>query len=106
MERIEGLCRDDRGHPGEHDSAGPQQRHVQDRAVQQQHHARPDRTPKGGASCTLANVHGGLVYSDTIASPVADQGVAYLYFGGAQSVTAGSFTVVYDATNGIFSLTL
>jgi hypothetical protein len=58
-------------------------------------------TPQGGATCTLANVYGGLVYDDTI----NDRGLAYLYFGGAQSVTGGTFTVVYHA-NGIVQLTL
>ncbi len=62
-------------------------------------------TVSGGSSATLASVYGGLVYSDTIASPVADQGVCYLYFGGSNSVTNGTFTVVYSAS-GIFTLTL
>lgn len=58
-----------------------------------------------GAAATLTNVYGGLVYDDTITTPVADQGVCYLYFGGANSVTTGTFTVVYNAS-GIFTLTL
>lgn len=58
-----------------------------------------------GSSATLAAVFGGLVYDDTIASPVADQGICYLYFGGTNSVTDGTFTVQYHA-NGIFRLTL
>ena len=61
-------------------------------------------TPQSGATCTLANVYGCLVYDDTIASPVADQGVCYNYFGGAQSVTAGTFTVVWNSS-GIFAVT-
>jgi hypothetical protein len=61
-------------------------------------------TPQSGASCTLANVYGGLVYDDTLASPVADQGVSYHYFGGAQSVTAGTFTVVWHGS-GILAIT-
>ena len=60
-------------------------------------------TPQGGATTTLAGVHGCLVYSDTIATPVADQGVCYNYFGGAQGVTAGTFTIVWNAS-GIFSI--
>lgn len=43
-------------------------------------------TPQGGATCTLASVYGCLVYSDTAASPVADQGLCFNYFGGVQSV--------------------
>ena len=46
-------------------------------------------TPQGGASCTLSNVYGCLVYDDTLTTPVADQGISYNYFGGANSVTAG-----------------
>lgn len=61
-------------------------------------------TPQSGASCTLANVYGGLVYDDTITTPVADQGLSYHYFGGAQSVTGGTFTVVWH-TSGIVTVT-
>lgn len=57
-------------------------------------------TPQSGASCTLANVYGCLVYDDTI----SDRGISYHYFGGAQSVTGGTFTIVWHA-NGIFTLT-
>lgn len=62
-------------------------------------------TAQGGATCTLANVYGGLIYDDTITTPVADQGLCYLYFGGVQSVTGGTFTVQYHSS-GIFTLTL
>lgn len=55
-----------------------------------------------GATATLTNVYGCLVYDDTLASPVADQGVSFHYFGGAQSVTSGTFTVVWN-TSGIIS---
>lgn len=61
-------------------------------------------TPQSGASCTLANVFGCLVYCDTITTPVADQGFCYNYFGGSQSVTAGNFTIVWHA-NGVFRIT-
>lgn len=59
-----------------------------------------------GTSATLAAVFGCLVYDDTIATPVADQGFCYNYFGGTQSVTDGTFTVVWHATNGIMKYTL
>lgn len=63
-------------------------------------------TPQSGASCTLSGVHGCLVYDDTItAGTVADQGVSFHYFGGAQSVTAGTFTIVWHA-NGLFRVTV
>ncbi len=53
-----------------------------------------------GAAATLASVYGCLVYDNTIATPVADQGASFHYFGGTQSVTNGTFTVVWHA-NGI-----
>jgi hypothetical protein len=59
----------------------------------------------GGGTVTLTNAFGCLVYDDTIATPVADQGVCYNYFGGAASVTAGTFTIAWNA-NGIFRITL
>jgi hypothetical protein len=62
-------------------------------------------TPQSGASCTLANVFGCLVYSDSITTPVADQGFCYNYFGGSQSVTAGNFTIVWHA-NGVLRFTV
>jgi hypothetical protein len=58
-----------------------------------------------GTAADLANVHGVLVYDDTLTTPVADQGVCYNYLGGANSVVNGQFTVVWAAT-GIFRLTL
>ena len=57
-----------------------------------------------GSAADLANVYGCLIYDDTIAAPVADQGVCYLYFGGANSVVNGTFTVQYAAA-GIYSIT-
>jgi hypothetical protein len=62
-------------------------------------------TPSGGSSATLASVFGCLVYDNTIATPVADQGMCYNYFGGTNSVTDGTFTIVWNAS-GIFALTL
>lgn len=58
-----------------------------------------------GSSATLANVHGGLAYSDSITTPVADQAWCYLYFGGAQSVTDGVMTIVFN-TAGLMSFAL
>jgi hypothetical protein len=56
-----------------------------------------------GSAADLANVYGCLVYDDTITTPVADQGVCYNYFGGANSVVNGTFTVVWNAS-GIFTI--
>lgn len=58
-----------------------------------------------GAAATLAAVFGCQVYDDTLTTPVADQGISYNYFGGTNSVTAGTFTVVWHA-NGIVRFTL
>lgn len=65
-------------------------------------------TPQSGASTTLANVFGCLVYDDTITAGtggVAKQGVSFHYFGGSQSVTSGTFTIVWHA-NGLFRVTV
>lgn len=51
-----------------------------------------------GSAATLSDVRGCLVYNDTLASPVADQGVSYHSFGGAQQVTSGTLTVVWNAS--------
>ena len=57
------------------------------------------------AGATITNAYGVMVYDDTLATPVADQGVCYNYLGGANSVVNGTFTVVWHA-NGIFRITL
>lgn len=61
----------------------------------------------GGGTVTITNAFGCLVYDNTITAGtggIAAQGVCYNFFGGAQSVTAGTFTVVWNA-NGIFRIT-
>ena len=58
-----------------------------------------------GTSATLAAVFGCQIYDASVATPVDDQGICYLYFGGTNSVTDGTFTVVFNAS-GIFTLTL
>jgi hypothetical protein len=57
-----------------------------------------------GSSATLSNVFGCLVYDDTLAAPVADQGICFNYFGGSNSVVSGTFTIVWNA-NGILRYT-
>ncbi len=60
----------------------------------------------GGGTLTISNAFGCLVYNDTITGgTVADQGICYNYFGGGQSVTSGTFTIVWSA-NGIFEVTV
>jgi hypothetical protein len=60
-----------------------------------------DNTPSGGSSATLASVFGCLVYDDT----TLDHGISFNYFGGTNSVTDGTFTIIWH-TSGIFTLTL
>lgn len=58
-----------------------------------------------GSAADLASVFGTEVYDDTLTTPVANQGLCYNYFGGTNSVTNGTFTVVWHA-NGILRATL
>lgn len=59
----------------------------------------------GAGNVTITNAFGCLVYDTTItAGTVAKQGMCFNYFGGAQSVTAGTFTIVWDVT-GVFKFT-
>jgi hypothetical protein len=60
------------------------------------------------ATATLTNVYGTLLYDDTVSGgTVADVGVSFHFFGGAQSVTAGTFTIIFAApTAAIFSGTV
>ena len=60
-------------------------------------------TASANSTTTLAACNGCLVYDDTVAAPVADQGMCYNYFGGAQQVTNGSFTIAWNAS-GIFTV--
>ena len=58
-----------------------------------------------GSAATLADVYGALVYDDSLTAPVADQGLSFNYFGGANAVTNGTFTVIWAST-GIVRFTL
>lgn len=62
-------------------------------------------TASANSTTTLTNAYGCLVYDDTLASVVNDQGICFNYFGGANSITSGSFTIVWNAS-GIMSITL
>jgi hypothetical protein len=64
-------------------------------------------TVSANAVTTITAAFGTLIYSDTIATPVAKQGICYLYFGGTQTVTLGTLTLVWAAPpDGLFKLTL
>ena len=64
----------------------------------------------GGGNVTLTNAFGCLVYDNTISGgTVAKQGICFNYFGGGQSVTGGTFTIIWatvGATTGIFNITV
>jgi hypothetical protein len=59
---------------------------------------------------TIAGAFGCLVYDNTItAGTVSKQGLCYNYFGGTQSVTSGTFTVIWatvGATTAVFNITV
>jgi hypothetical protein len=57
-------------------------------------------TVSANNTTTLTNAYGCLVYDDT----VGDQGACFNYFGGANSVTSGTFTIVWNGS-GIFAIT-
>lgn len=59
----------------------------------------------GGGTVTLSANYGCLVYDQSLATPVDNQGICYNYFGGAQQVTGGTFTVIWHS-DGIFRMTL
>ena len=58
-----------------------------------------------GSTATISGAFGCLVYEDTLTTPVADQGICFNYFGGTNSVTSGTLTIVWNAS-GIFAITL
>lgn len=55
-------------------------------------------TASANSTTTLTNAFGTLIYNNTIAAPVAKQGICYLYFGGGASVVSGNFTIIYNAS--------
>jgi len=63
-----------------------------------------DNTASAGATTDIAAAMGCLVYDDTLTTP-DDPGVSYHWFTTAQSVTNGTFTVVWHA-NGLFRITV
>lgn len=58
-----------------------------------------------GSAATLANVYGTAVFDTTVTTPVASPGICYNYFGGVNSVTNGTLTVVWNAS-GVFRITI
>jgi hypothetical protein len=61
-------------------------------------------TASANSTTTLAANYGALIYDDTLAAPVANQGICYVYFGGANAVTNGNYVVQW-AAGGIMTFT-
>jgi hypothetical protein len=50
-----------------------------------------------GSGVTLSEFFGCQIYNDTMTSPVANQGVCYIYFGGGQEVSGGTLTLSWSS---------
>lgn len=55
------------------------------------------------SGATFSGAYGCLIYADALTTPVADQGIAAVYFGGPFQVTAGAFSIEFSP-NGIYRL--
>lgn len=62
-------------------------------------------TASANSTTTLTGFFGCLVYDDTLAAVVVDQGESYHYFGGSQTITSGLMTIIWNAS-GIQTYTL
>lgn len=58
-----------------------------------------------GSAATITATFGALTYDDTQTTPVADIGICFNYFGGTNSVTNGTLTIVWNAS-GLFTITV
>lgn len=59
-----------------------------------------DAADTAWASATFSGAYGCLIYADAMTTPVADQAILAVYFGASYGVTAGTFTIQWDA-NGL-----
>ena len=59
----------------------------------------------GGASDTVTGAYGCLIFDFSVSAPVSKQAWCFLAFGGSNSVTSGTFTVVFNAA-GIMTMTV
>lgn len=58
-----------------------------------------DATDISEASTTLTNAYGCLIYANAMTTPVADQGIMAVYFGGsAYNTIAGTFAINWNAS--------
>lgn len=61
-----------------------------------------DAADTAWTSSTISGIYGCLVYADAMTTPVADQGILAVYFGGTSfAVTSGTFTIQW-AANGLY----
>ena len=63
----------------------------------------------GAGNVTITNAYGCLVYDGTLTGTYVKQGLCFNYFGGAQSVSAGTFTIIWataGATTAVFNITV
>ena len=61
-----------------------------------------------GGACTtgLTGFYGGRVYSDTITTPQADQGVCFNYAGGTNTIAAAAVLTVAINASGLFEISI
>jgi hypothetical protein len=62
-----------------------------------------DAADTSWTTATGSAINGCLIYADAMTTPVADQGICAVSFGGAFQVTAGTFTIQWSA-NGIMQV--
>lgn len=61
-----------------------------------------DAADTAWSSATISGIYGCLVYADAMTTPVADQGIIAVYFGGTSfAVTSGTFTITWSS-NGLW----
>jgi hypothetical protein len=64
-----------------------------------------DAADTAWSSATISGIYGCLIYADAMTTPVADQAICAVYFGGtAYAVTTGTFTIQWSAS-GIYRVT-
>ena len=57
-----------------------------------------DATDTSASTVTVSGTFGCLVYNTNVTTDATNAGVSYHYFGGSQSCTAATFTIVWAAT--------
>ena len=60
-------------------------------------------TPPTWAAATIVSAYGCLIYNNITTGSYAKQGYCFNYFGGAQSVTSGTFTIIWSTVGALTS---